>query len=103
VGETPPAINFSAMLKTFYSILSLCVVSMTFAQQQEYFNNIYQHENNFAIGMTILETDDGYVGYGGTEDASKYLSNVVVVQNKQTRRGNDLETLWRQLQQILFW
>jgi hypothetical protein len=35
-----------------------------------YFNNIYQHQNNFAWGMTILETDDGYVGYGGTESPS---------------------------------
>jgi hypothetical protein len=33
-----------------------------------YFNNIYQHANNFAKGMTILETENCYVGYGGTED-----------------------------------
>ena len=49
-------------------ILVPLLISSIYSQDSIYFNNIYQHNNNFAIGMTILETDDGYVGYGGTED-----------------------------------
>ena len=49
-------------------ILVPLLFSNIYSQDSIYFNNIYQHNNNFAIGMTILETDDGYVGYGGTED-----------------------------------
>ncbi|NOY96966.1 MAG: T9SS type A sorting domain-containing protein [Chlorobi bacterium] len=79
------------MPKTFYSILFLCVVSMTFAQQQEYFNNIYQHGNNFAIGMTILETDDGYVGYGGTEEIPIFGQQALFY--KIDKQGG--ETIWK--------
>jgi hypothetical protein len=46
----------------------LSIIQQIYSQDSIYFNNVYQHNNNFAIGMTILETNDGYVGYGGTED-----------------------------------
>jgi hypothetical protein len=46
----------------------LSITQYFYSQDSIYFNNIYQHNNNFAIGISILETDDGYVGYGGTED-----------------------------------
>ena len=49
-------------------IIILLLPTLILSQEPVYFNNVYQHGNNFAIGMTILETDDGYVGYGGTED-----------------------------------
>jgi hypothetical protein len=46
----------------------LSITQQIYSQDSIYFNNVYQHNNNFATGMSILETDDGYVGYGGTED-----------------------------------
>jgi hypothetical protein len=46
---------------------SLLIFSI-YSQDSIYFNNVYQQNNNFSVGMTILETEDGYIGYGGTED-----------------------------------
>jgi hypothetical protein len=52
-----------------FSLLSVLSFNrQIYSQDSIYFNNVYQQGNNFAIGMSILETDDGYVGYGGTED-----------------------------------
>jgi hypothetical protein len=56
------------MLRNLSTTLLLTILSaFSFSQEVPYFNNVYQHQNNFANGMTILETDNGYVGYGGTE------------------------------------
>ncbi|NOX48390.1 MAG: T9SS type A sorting domain-containing protein [Chlorobi bacterium] len=57
------------MFKKFNILLFATVLCVTVtAQETQYFNNIYKHGDNFASGMAILETDDGYIGYGGTED-----------------------------------
>lgn len=54
-----------------FSLLSVLSFNrQIYSQDSIYFNNTYQHQNNFAWGMSILETDDGYIGYGGTDDPS---------------------------------
>ena len=61
-------------------LLSLLSINQQiYSQDSIYFNNVYQHNNNFAIGMTILETDDGYVGYGGTEDPGEYRTDAAIL------------------------
>ncbi len=68
--------------------LIILIISLnSFNQEPIYFNNIYQHGNNFAIGMTILETEDGYVGYGGTEDPNNIGQMILFFKiNKQGKK-----------------
>jgi len=56
------------MKKLTVIIFIISLLSQSWAQEPAYFNNVYQHNNYFAVGMTILEIEGGYVGYGGTED-----------------------------------
>ncbi len=63
----------------------------SFPQEPVYFNNIYQHDNNFAIGMTILQTEGGYVGYGGTEEPGNIGQMLLFF--KISHSGNEL--IWK--------
>ena len=53
--------------------------------------------------MTILETDDGYVGYGGTEDPGNIGQMLLFF--KIDKQGEEviLETIWRKLPFLLLW
>ncbi len=75
----------------FLSIVLQFIIFHALAQEQVYFNNIYQHANNFAVGMTILETEDGYIGYGGTEDPSNIGQMLLFF--KIDKEGNEL--IWK--------
>ena len=79
-------------MKQFIFITSLIFQAFFIhGQDSMYFNNIYQHQNNFAWGMTILETDDGYVGYAGTEDPENIGQMLLFF--KIDHEGN--EVLWK--------
>ncbi len=73
------------------SIFFQFMILLSFSQESAYFNNIYQHANNFAVGMTILETEDGYIGYGGTEDPSNIGQMLLFF--KIDKEGNEI--IWK--------
>jgi hypothetical protein len=61
-------------------------------QGQEYFNNIYNHENGITTGISITEADDGYIGYGVTLVSSSVGQKLVFI--KIDESGNEL--IWKQ-------
>ena len=67
------------------------IYSLVNAQELVYFNYIYQKQNNFAIGMTILETDNGYIGYGGTEDPENIGQMLLLF--KISKQGEEI--IWK--------
>ena len=73
------------------TLIILLLILISFAQEPVYFNNIYQHENNFAIGMTILQTEGGYIGYGGTESPNNIGQMLLFY--KISPSGNEL--IWK--------
>jgi len=75
----------------FLQIIILLFFTKTYSQDIPYFNNIYQHNNNFAAGRTILQTKGGYVGYGATEDPSNVGGMLVFF--KIDNNGNEL--IWK--------
>ncbi len=79
------------MRLSFIVLLVLFQFTICKAQDPVYFNNIYQKQNNFAIGMTILETDDGYIGYGGTEDGSNVGQMILLY--KINKQGEEM--IWK--------
>ena len=73
------------------TLIILLLILISFAQEPVYFNNLYQHENNFAIGMTILQTEGGYIGYGGTESPNNIGQMLLFY--KISPSGNEL--IWK--------
>ena len=50
-----------------------CLLSLvSIGQQPLYFNKIYPDEDFFTKGMSIIETDESYVGYGATKTQINY-------------------------------
>ena len=73
------------------TFLALIGYSIATSQEPIYFNNIYQNQDNYAVGLTILETDDGYVGYGGTEDQNNIGQMLLLY--KINKQGEEL--IWK--------
>ncbi len=79
-------------MRFFFSLsLILCLIIVSKSQEPIYFNNIYQNQDNFAVGLTILETGDGYVGYGGTEDPNNIGQMLLLF--KIDKQGEEL--IWK--------
>ena len=76
------------LIITFLALIGYCIAT---SQEPIYFNNIYQIQDNFAVGLTILETDDGYVGYGGTEDQNNIGQMLLLY--KINKQGEEL--IWK--------
>lgn len=57
-----------------------------------YFNNIYNQYNGITTGMSILETEDGYVGYGVTINSISIGQKLIFI--KIDQQGEQI--LWKQ-------
>jgi len=80
------------MFKKFNILLFASVFCVTVtAQETQYFNKIYKQGENFASGMAILETNDAYIGYGGTEDPEN--TGLMLLLFKIDKQGEEL--IWK--------
>jgi len=80
------------MKQPVISILILLLVLRTWAQEPIYFNNIYNHENGITTGMSMLETEGGYVGYGATINSGSIGQKLVFIKINH----NGEEIIWKQ-------
>ncbi len=78
----------------FYLIafIALNIVFQSMSQEAYYFNNVYNHENGITTGLSIVETDDGYIGYGATIVSGSIGQKLVFI--KIGHSGEEL--IWKQ-------
>ncbi|MCB2220327.1 MAG: T9SS type A sorting domain-containing protein [Bacteroidetes bacterium] len=63
---------------------------LLFAQEQVYFNNLYNPQSNFAMGRGVIENDNGYICLFGTKDNSNTWYSIGMLKISKTGTTDDL-------------
>ena len=81
------------MTKFYFMVfIALNIVFQSMSQETPYFNNVYNHENGITTGLSIVESGDGYIGYGATIVSGSIGQKLVFI--KISHSGEEL--IWKQ-------
>jgi len=89
-----------------YLIVFIVIIGniLALAQEIPYFNNIYNHENGITTGLSIIEIENGYAGYGATINNSSNGQKLVFIKINLSgeeiiweQYGNDYQTFIQEM------
>ncbi|MCF8298457.1 MAG: T9SS type A sorting domain-containing protein [Saprospiraceae bacterium] len=67
------------MKSIIYSIISIILFSQSLIGQTKYFNNIYNPNSSWAIGLSIISNDSNYICIGRSYDSSKTSNTIILL------------------------